>query len=189
MYFEIKHETTWIKIVSAISCLLSFEAIMMFCLITENFEKVPVWIIAVFILLMILLAAASALYFIEQAVGTRIVVEDGTITVRHLFGKSRITPDNIRDVQIERYRRARRKTHTIVCKGGGYHFLEYRLRMTIHMLNGKNVVLTDTAMTEKGGIFGSLFSTMEALPDEAVPLYNAYQVIQTMRNEQPQRTI
>ena len=61
--------------------------------------------------------------------------------------------------------------------------------MTVHTLNEKNLVLTDTAMTENGGILGSLFSTIEPLPDEEVPLYNAYQVIQTMRNAQPQRTI
>ena len=116
-------------------------------------------------------------------------MEGGTITVRRLFGKRQIALDSIRDVQIERYKRARKKKHSVVCNSGGYHFLEHRLRMTVHTLNEKNLVLTDTAMTENGGILGSLFSTIEPLPDEEVPLYNAYQVIQTMRNAQPQRTI
>ena len=185
MYFEIKHETTWVKIVSAVSCLLSVEAIIVFCLITENFETLPVWLIAVFVLLMILLIAASALYFIEQAVGTRIAVEGETITVRRLFGKRQIIPESICDVEIARYRRARRKKHSVVRNSGGYHYLEHRLRMTVHMLNEKDLVLTDTAMTETGGIFGSWFSTIEPLPDEAVPLYQAYQIILSMLNRTP----
>ncbi len=185
MSFRIKHETTWMKIVSTASCLLFFGVIMKFCLITESFGKPPAWLIAVFVLLLILLAAASALYFIEQAVGTRIAVDSETITVRYLFGKRRIAPDSIRDVQMERYQRVRRKKHSIVCKSGGYHFLEHRLRMTVHMLNERDLVLTDTAMTETGGIFGSLFSTMEPLPDEVVPLYQAYRSILSMLNRTP----
>ena len=122
------------------------------------------------------LSVGSCMYFAEQLIGTVITVEDGFVTIKHLFGKTRIAFSEICSVQIERYRRIRKRKRTIF-PNGGYQFQEQRLRMTISVMHGNNIVLTDTAMTATGGLPGGLFSTMEPLPDEAVPLYNAYQSI------------
>ena len=51
------------------------------------------------------------------------------------------------------------------------------MRMTFFMADGKMTVLTDSAMEHTGGF---LLSSRE-LPDEDVPLYTAYRLIQAER--------
>lgn len=181
MSFKIKHENTAVKIISIVSIILWFQAVCGFCMICDSFDEIPVWLILPFVVILILLLAGSCLYFAEQLIGTVITVEDGFVTVKHLFGKKRIAFSDISNVQIERYRRIRKKKN-ILTPRGGYQFMEQRLRMTISVVNGKNIVLTDTAMTATGGLPGGLFSTMEPLPDEAVPLYNAYSLLLSYLN-------
>ena len=176
MSFRIKHEKPAVTIISAVSIILWFLAIFGFCLTCESFDEIPLWQILPFVVIIVLLTAGSCMYFAEQLIGTVITVEDGFVTIKHLFGKTRIAFSEICSVQIERYRRIRKRKRTIF-PNGGYQFQEQRLRMTISVMHGNNIVLTDTAMTAAGGLPGGLFSTMEPLPDEAVPLYNAYQSI------------
>ena len=180
MQFKIKHEKTAVRIISVVSVILWFQAVCGFCLLCDALDEVPVWLILPFVVIMVLLIAASCLYFAEQLIGTVITVEEGFVTVKHLFGKKRIAFSEISNVQLERYRSIRKKKTTL-SPHGGYQFFEERLRMTISVMNGKNIVLTDTAMRATGGLPGGLFSTMEPLPDEEVPLYNAYQFIQAYR--------
>lgn len=49
--------------------------------------------------------------------------------------------------------------------------------LTVFLADGKKTVLTDSAMEHTGGF---LLSSRE-LPDEDVPLYNAYRLIQAER--------
>ena len=182
MCFKIKHENTAVKIISIVSIILWFQAICLFCLIAEKADKMPLWLTLPFAGIMVLLTAASCLYFAEQLIGTVITVEDGFVTVKHLFGTKRIAFSDISNVQIERYKRIRKKKSTL-SPHGGYMFAEQRLRMTISVMNGKPIVLTDTAMTAQGGLPGGLFSTMEPLPDESVPLYNVYTLLLSYLNQ------
>ena len=109
MCFKIKHENTAVKIISIVSIILWFQAICLFCLIAEKADKMPLWLTLPFAGIMVLLTAASCLYFAEQLLGTVITVEDGFVTVKHLFGTKRVAFSDISDVQIERYKRIRKK--------------------------------------------------------------------------------
>ena len=182
MSFKIKHEKTAVKIISIVSIILWFQAVCGFCLISDAVDEMPPWLIVIFVVIIVLLLAGSCLYFAEQLIGTVITVEDGFVTVKHLFGTKQIAFSDISNVQIERYRRIRKKKSTL-SPHGGYQFMEERLRMTISVMNGNNIVLNDTAMTAQGGLPGGLFSTMEPLPDESVPLYNAYTLLFSYLNQ------
>ena len=47
--------------------------------------------IAVIALIIVMMIAVSFLYLLERAVGTSVMIEDTTVTVRTLFGKKRIS--------------------------------------------------------------------------------------------------
>ena len=164
MTFRIRHEETNVKIISLVSCLLCFQVISFFCLIAENVDEIPAWLVLIFVSILIVLIAGSFLYAIEQATGTVITVSDRTITVRHLLRKQQIALDAIGNIQFERYQRHRRRTHS------GVHYFERRLRMTLLIYNRKPTVLTDTATTGGNG----LFVPADPIPDDSVPLYQAY---------------
>lgn len=73
------------------------------------------------------------------------------------------------NIQIERYQRHRRRTHS------GVHYFEQRLRMTLFVCNRKPTVLTDTATAGGNGLFVTqLFVPTDPIPDDSVPLYQAY---------------
>ena len=115
---------------------------------------------------LILLLVTIILFVLEQTVKTAVAVEEDAVTVRHLFLKKRIEVSEIRDVRLERYTRSHKN-----------HYKEQRLRMTVSGVSGQKIVLTDSAMAERGGI---QFSRYAVLPDEEVPLYEIYQRIQEM---------
>ena len=119
MTFRIRHEETNVKIISLVSCLLCFQVISFFCLIAENVDEIPAWLALIFVSILIVLIAGSFLYAIEQATGTVITVSDRTITVRHLLRKQQIALDAIGNIQIERYQRHRRRTHS-----GVHYFIQ-----------------------------------------------------------------
>ena len=109
-------------------------------------------------------------FFIEQAVGVTIVVEDKTIIVKYLIRRKKIAVQNICNINAEKYKRYR--------KGNKYRrgYTEYRMRMTIELLSGKKLVITDRATAVRNeGIFRS--AQYEEVPDEEVNLYKAYMAI------------
>jgi len=161
MRFKIKHEEKIIQITALVSFLLIFVT----AFIPFDLIRVPGIIITV-----ALSVISALLYFIEQAVGTVISVEDSYISVKHLFIRKKIDFYEISDVNIERYERSRKQGRY----GGRY--TEYRMRMTISMLNDKDIVLTDTATTVRG-LSGFLLNRHERLDDDEVHIYQAYQMI------------
>lgn len=82
---------------------------------------------------------------------------------------ARLALNALSNIQIARYQRHRRRTHS------GVHFFEQRLRMTLFVCNRKPTVLTDTATAGGNGLFVTqLFVPTDPIPDDSVPLYQAY---------------
>jgi len=156
MTFKIKHEKKLVMIIGLISVLLFF-------VLGFFADKIPLWILKTDIAIAVV---SFILYFIGQAVGTFIVIENNIVTIKYLFGRKRISVEKIRNVDIESYHRHRR---------GNSNYTEYRMRMTITLSDGKEIVLSDKA-TKSGFTFG----VPEKLPDSEVPLYMAYTVIRSL---------
>ncbi len=162
MRFEIKHETKAILIITFV-CVMLFYLTLFMTVITIYIALVSVFFFAVGIVF-------GALYFIEQILCTVIIVEEERITIKRIYGKQRIALDDISSVDIEPYTRRRKP-------GRGASYIEHRMRMTIRLNNGKEIILTDKA-TVVDGMKGFVLGKRKKADDEDVPLYNAYQVIQ-----------
>ena len=162
MSFKIKHENSINLMVGLFSILIAF--LVLFAFPKETFSLF-VWIIGMGISVI-----CAIFYFIEQAVGTTVVIEDKTIIVKYLIRRKKIAVQNICNINAEKYKRYR--------KGNKYRrgYTEYRMRMTIELISGKKVVLTDKATAViNEGIF--LSARYEEIPDEEVSLYKAYMAI------------
>lgn len=153
MIFKIKHE----KLSTLILLIVSFIILCALSGVLAANDKMQwvIYITAVQLLVFVI-------FVIEQIISTFVDVEDRAITIKRLFIKKTIAYDEISDVQIERYKRMHKN-----------HQVEYRMRMTIYLVNDKKVVLNDTAMAGKGLL---LRSSVE-LPDRDVELYKVYQAI------------
>lgn len=113
---------------------------------------------------------SAILYFVEQAVGTTIVIEDKTIIIKYIIRRKKIAVRNICNLNIEKYKRIR--------PGNRYRrgYTEYRMKMTMELLNGKKLVLTDRATAViKGGLLQ--LAEYREVPDEDVNLYKAHAAI------------
>jgi len=169
MKFKIKHETKGIIILA----LVSIE--LFFLLIVLSGLNMPLWLLWVAIAAAVL---SVLLYPLEQIVGTSIIVEESSVTVKKLFGKKTIAASEIDAIGIRPYERFRRPARAAV-------YTEYRMQMTIALAGGDKVVLTDKA-TKVSGTKGFILGIRERIPDEEVELYKAYQIIRAMlkRNSQ-----
>ncbi|MCQ2416964.1 MAG: hypothetical protein MJ071_04025 [Oscillospiraceae bacterium] len=184
MKFNIKHEETWVPIFA----ILSFAAFMGSLFVSAFFIQMPVRSLQLIGFLMSLLGPLCMILgvlilIIEKKVGTTVSIEADGICIRHLFIPKRIRMDQISSLQIEHYERNSRRNGFMVRPraGGGYHFLEKRLQMTIHLNNGKSVVLNDSAtIVHLNPILTITGSSHEYLPDEAVPLYMVYITMMSM---------
>ncbi len=159
MTFRIKHENKLYLIIPLISILLLFLFVFL--------NVIP---FLFFVLFDIIISLFFILYFVEQIVGTAIVIEDRTVTIKYLLGREIIAIEEICNLDIEPYQRYRR---------GNACYTEYRMRMTINLLSDKKIVLTDKATAVKGTA-GFLLNIRERVPDEDVELYKAYQIINSM---------
>lgn len=165
MCFRIKNENKIIPILAVVSLCSAFLPAFL-----------PVWCLYLSLGLVILFAFMS---LFDRTVGTTLVIEDRIIKVRTIFGAKKIPVDGISHIQIERYRRWRKRYHTIRLDGVKDSCAEYRMRMTINMNNNKKVVLTDSAISSRD-VMSYLSCSFYELPDEEIPLFNAYQYILTM---------
>ncbi|MBQ6181446.1 MAG: hypothetical protein IJK31_07135 [Ruminococcus sp.] len=165
MSFKIRHETKWIIFLALISVVLLFLAIVLSVL------KMSLWMLWTAIAAVTL---SMILYFAEQAVGTSITVEENFVIVKRLFGKKIIAVSEINAVDIKNYERVRKRA-------GAAAYTEYRMRMTIVLSNGDNIVLTDNA-TKLDGTKGFVLGIRERAQDEDVELYRAYKIINTKIN-------
>ena len=163
MTFRIKHETKAVLFIALAAMLLFF--LFMFLSVISPF------LIFVSTFFMAAALVCALLYFIEQAVGTSIIIEDSDITIKRLWKKNTIALSDIIDVRIEPYKRYRHPSR-------GATYTEFRMRMTIDVENGDEIVLTDKA-TGVNNVADFLLERHERIPDEDVPLYQAYQVIRS----------
>lgn len=158
MKFKIRHEQKWI-ITSLLIC-----GLLYFLLLLSLLIGFPVWLLYVNTIAVTVL---MLLYFLEQIVGTTVIVEADAVTIKYILCKRRIDTADISNLDIESYKRMRRR-------GGGAFYPDYRMRMTFTLSGGKKVVLTDKATNS-----GLALVNPEKLSDSEVPLYMAYTVIKS----------
>ena len=163
MTFRIRHETKAVLFIALAAMMLFF--LFMFL------SVISLFLIFVSTVFMAAALVCALLYFIEQAVGTSIIIEDSDITVKRLRKKNTIALSDIIDVRIEPYTRYRHPSRRVA-------YTEFRMRMTIDVENGDEIVLTDKA-TGVNNVADFLLERHKRLPDEDVPLYQAYQVIRS----------
>lgn len=163
MTFRIRHETKAVLFIALAAMLLFF--LFMFL------SVISLFLIIVSTVFMAAALVCALLYFIEQAMGTSIIIEDSDITIKRLWKKNTIALSDIIDVRIEPYKRYRHPSR-------GATYTEFRMRMTIDVENGDDIVLTDKA-TGVNNAADFLLERHERIPDEDVPLYQAYQMIQS----------
>ncbi len=175
MVFKIRHEMKEIILVALFFPIFLIISIFLFSVATVVESNI---LIKIFYILAIVSTAISTLsaiagivlYFAEQAVGTTLTIDDDKMQIKHILSKKEISYPDISDIHIERYKKYRHSKYR--------HYTEERLRMTIYLADGKNIVLTDLA-TDIGSGRIVLFIEAKPIPDEDVPLYNAYRILKT----------
>ncbi len=160
MTFKIKHETKAILIICLITFILAFLTF---------FVASTVFLIVGFVLTGIMFLSAI-LYFVEQTVGTKIIIGFDDITIKYVIGYKKFSASDIKNIDIEKYHRYRH---------GRVTYTEYRMRMKIELYDGKTITLTDKA-TATTGTVAFLLSKREEMENEDVALYNAYMAIKDL---------
>ena len=163
MRFEIKHETKAILIIVFVSIVFFYLSLFM--------TLISIYLVSASMIFFAVGMVFGALYFIEQISCTVITVEEENIIIKRIYGKQRIALYDISSVDIQPYKRLRKP-------GRRASYVEHHMRMTIILNNGKKIILTDKA-TIVAGMKGFILGEYKKADDEDVPLYNAYQVIQT----------
>ncbi|MCQ2417574.1 MAG: hypothetical protein MJ071_07160 [Oscillospiraceae bacterium] len=164
MFFKIKHEQKWIFIVGFASMGLFF---------------LPLFIAPVipFLSVFSFLGGISGFlifpifYVLERSIGTTLKIENDTLSIHYFLKKTTIPLSDINTLHIEEYRRRRNRR-----RGG--RDSDYRVRMTIYLYSGEEIILTDDATTVNG-VFGFIFGIMAPRPLEEVALYQAYSYLQS----------
>lgn len=165
MKYKIKHESKMIRTVSVIAFVLAVAALFFL-------EGEAAGVITLFAILFALLFYAMSL--IEKTAGTTIIIENGYVVIKHILWKKKVSIAEISAISADRYEESRRRSsgHALA------RYTEWRIRMTMTLASGKTIELTDTATK---AVRKSLLRTYEPLPDEEVPLYMAYQIIESMK--------
>ncbi len=168
MKFKIQHYNVFIGLIS-----VGITFVFMFLCFIIPSNTIKLILLALAFLAIIVGVIIS---IIERNTGTEITItQDGYIEVRNMFENRRIHINEITNITIERYeiRRALGKYN---------HYQEQRLKMRITPTIGKNIILTDTATIVDRALIRRL-SDINYLQNENVPLYQAYQVIRSMRGD------
>lgn len=164
MRFKIKHEVNGIQYVSLAGILLFYFIVICWA------QNIPIVLLFIDIAVTII---SAIIYFIEQMVGTTVIVDSGVVIIKHLFSRKTIGIGEICGLNIERYHRRRKAARYA-------RYTEYRLRLTIITSTGKDIILTDTA-TGANGPMHFISSNNGELADEEVPLYHVYKAIKEQR--------
>ena len=169
--YKIKHEDKRITI-ALIVCVALFFLSSMALAVTRVINP-TVWGLNLYMTVASLagMFLSLILWFIDSAVGTLVCVDDEKIVLKRLLGRKTIPMDLIEDLEIDDYYR-RRKRH-----------IEYRKKMILYLNNGKEVVLKDNASYVKD-LLHFLISERSQLPDEKIPLYNAFKDILAVLNKE-----
>lgn len=155
MEFKIRHFQSWIDIISAICVFLCFASPLL--IITAGFPK---WFILAVIAVMFF---SIILRFAELIIGTKININDNTITINYLFHKDVISAEEISSLEEKTYY--------------SRMYRSYIMEMTITLCDKRKIVLYDKA--QKSGISLGL---PEKLSGNDIPLYRAYVTINSMKN-------
>ena len=167
MTYKIRHETKLILMIP-----LVFVISMLLTLLLAYIDAPANALLISIAVCSISMAVSIILYFTEQLVGTRLTLDEGLLTIKHLLGRQTVALDEISRLDIEPYTRHRNPSR-------GAHYTEYRMRMRIGTGAGRDIVLTDKA-TLMNRLSGKFFGLSERMPDEDVPLYQAYLMISSM---------
>ena len=168
MKFKIQHYNVFIGLIS-----VGITFVFMFLCFIIPSNTIRLILLALAFLAIIVGVIIS---IIERNTGTEITItQDGYIEVRNMFENRRIHINEITNITIERYEIRR-------ALGKYSHYQEQRLKMRITPTIGKNIILTDTATIVDRALIRRL-SDINYLQNENVPLYQAYQVIRSMRGD------
>ena len=164
MKYRIKHQTRAFQVAAmAAMCLYA----VLLC-ISFGVESMVLYRILTGAL--ILAVVLTALCLLDMLVGGTIRVEDNKVTVSHLFFRRTVSVKSIVSLITE--------TVEIHRNFPSDHF-EYRLKMTMSVIPGNAMILTDNA-TAGLELFGIIFGSKDRRLDKDIPLYQAYEHIRSL---------
>lgn len=164
MKYRIKHQNRAFQ-VAAMAAMCAYALLL--CL---SFAVQSMVLYRVLTGALILAIALTALCLLDMLIGGAIVVDDRQVTVSHLFFRRTCPIRNIVSVITENIEIHR--------KFPSDHF-EYRLKMTLSVIPGNALVLTDNA-TAGFELFGIVFGSKDRRLDKDIPLYQAYEHIKSL---------
>lgn len=164
MKYRIKHQTRAFQ-VAAMGAMCLYAVLL--C-ISFGVESMVLYRILTGAL--ILAVALTALCLLDMLVGGSIYVDDSKVTVSHLFFRKSVSIRSIVSVVTENIEIHRRFPSD--------HF-EYRLKMTLSVIPGNPLILTDNA-TAGLELFGIVFGSKDRRLDKDIPLYQAYEHIKSL---------
>ena len=164
MQYKIKNENRFLYIATPVVFILTFLFLVM-----EATTHSPVFFYCMLASLALGVIFA-VLAVISHAARTKLIVDEDAVTIKHLFSSKKIPVKDIVSVNIDTIKRYRRKPEI--------HY-EYKKKMTMSLLSGKNIVLYDDA-SMINGLVGFVTGEREQMPDYQVPLCQAYEQILTL---------
>ena len=162
--YRIKHEDKRILVVLLILVATSIISVISLPLSRTGDMNIWRWNIYITVASSAGMMLSLIIFFIDMALGTVISVDDHKVTLKRLLGRKTIMMEQIDDLDIDDYYRIRKRSR------------EYRKKMTLYLHNGKKVVLKDNA-SYVANIMDFIIGERSQLPDERIPLYNAYKDI------------
>lgn len=123
-----------------------------------------------------LVLAGLLFYFLEQIIGTRVYVDDEFVTIHYFLRYKKIDIKYIHHIDLDEYSRRIR-----------YRGREYRVRMTLHMTQGKDIILNDNT-TWRRTIAAYMFNLTESRPLSDTRIYRLYLEIESKLIYRPQNT-
>lgn len=123
-----------------------------------------------------LVLAGLLFYFLEQIIGTRVYVDDEFVTIYYFLRYKKIDIKNIHHIDLDEYSRRIR-----------YRGREYRVRMTLHMTQGKDIILNDNT-TWRRTIAAYMFNLTESRPLSDTRIYRLYLEIESKLIYKPKNT-
>lgn len=123
-----------------------------------------------------LVLAGILFYFLEQIIGTRVYVDDEFVTIHYFLRYKKIEIKNIHHIDLDEYSRRIR-----------YRGREYRIRMTLHMTQGKDIILNDN-ITWRRTIAAYILNLTESRPLSDTRIYRLYLEIESKLIYMPKNT-
>ena len=164
MKYRIKHQTRAFQ-VAAMAAMCLYAVLLCISFTVESMVLYRILTGA-----LILAVALTALCLLDMLIGGSVRVEGTQVTVSHLFFRRTVSVRSIVSMIPE--------TIEIHRKFPTDHF-EYRLKLTMSVIPGNAMVLTDNA-TSGFELFGIVFGSKDRRLDKDIPLYQAYEHIKSL---------